>query len=64
MLVTDFPQFLPSRYGDIGELRIALAKYATYAQMYGDAYLTDWLTEATNAMKAQMPNGTTGNTET
>jgi hypothetical protein len=64
MRITEFPQFIPSRYDRIAALRRELARYATYAQTHGDSYLTDWLTEATNAMKAQMPNGTTGNVET
>ena len=58
MRITEFPQFIPARYGRIAELRRELAHYATYAQTHGDPYLTDWLTEATDAMKAQMPAGT------
>ena len=64
MRITEFPQFLPSRYDRINQLRRELARYATYAQVHGDSYLTDWLTNAVAAMTAQMPNGTDTNVET
>lgn len=60
MLPTDLPNMLPGRYNRTNALKRELARFATHAEQYGDAYLTDWLTSAVVAMKLQMPNGSVG----